>query len=600
MADIEDLGGSGGYPTPTTPLSGPTSRRPSQGRVSRSRLASSCGSCGSLSSGLKAAKRSNPFMSPISTSVFELLKIGIGPSSSHTVGPMIACRNFIKHIVQELLLEQVNRVQIILHGSLALTGVGHYTDKACILGLTGVRPADVDTAQIDSFLAEVKEKEKLTIGFGDGPDEEGTHKEIVFKEHRDILLIAEELPLHPNAMICRAWGSGSVLKELTYYSTGGGFVLTEDEMTASEQGGAASEESSFPIKYRTMDELLEQCKKHDLDIAGVMRRNEEALRSPEEVTFMLEELREAMEDCVNRGLKEDKIGQLLPGPLKLMRRAPEIYKRTHGPKPTQLPFVLLDELRIVDTYAMAVMEENATMGRIVTAPTNGAAGVVPAVLTYYLRHLQDKLPEDRQLPASTYLLTAAAVGILAKENACISGATGGCQAEVGTATAMAAAGLCAVLGGTPDQVEEAAEIALEHSLGMTCDPIMGLVQVPCIERNTMGATKAVNAVSLVLKSGLEKRRSLIRYDDCLRVMKETGKDMSYKYRETAQGGLAADYEEWLQKQPKDLIEDVENSMGLKRITWGKVDVHEIDRVTLEEKLHSMAESRKQSLGLANC
>lgn len=274
-----------------------------------------------------------------------------------------------------------------------------------------------------------------------------------------------------------------------------------------------------------------------------------------------------MEACVERGLSKSHDGEALPGPLGLQRRAPGLHRQAQNDEQDGLIPGLMDEMRWLDSYALAVMEENACMGQVVTAPTNGASGVVPATLTYYMRHLRPRQPEAQRESPATFLLTAAAVGILTKERAFISGAAGGCQAEVGTASAMAAAGLCAVLGGSPAQVEEAAEIAMEHSLGMTCDPVLGLVQVPCIERNTMGANKALNAVALVKKAPATKRRSMVGYDDVLRVMKKTGEDMSSRYRETAQGGLADDYEEYLKSQP-ETWKEVQKMMGVDRVLLG--------------------------------
>jgi len=524
-------------------------------------------------SGPKTASRKDATVNPIKTSAFELLKIGIGPSSSHTVGPMIACRNFVKHLLQDGHLERIERMQVELYGSLALTGIGHSTDKACIMGFAGTAPADVDPAGIEPFLAEVRESGRLTVGFS---GDSCSSKEVEFDEERDIILTARELPLHPNGMACRAYAEGGeLIRETNYYSVGGGFVLSEEEMTADQQVGNSSSSDAdhkIPFPFRSMGDLLSLCKVHDLSIADVMRRNETSRREPEEVDACLEKIWEVMESCVDAGLEKEKGGEKLPGPLNVSRRAPDMYSHAvserDSAEETGLPSVLMDEMRWVDCYALAAMEQNATMGRVVTAPTNGASGVVPAVLTYYMRHLREKQPEARRRVPGEFLLTAAAVGILAKENACISGAAGGCQAEVGTATAMAAAGLCAVVGGTPSQVEQAAEIALEHCLGMTCDPMLGLVQVPCIERNAMGANKAVNAVALVMKAPPGRRRAVVSYDDCLRVMKQTGDDMQSKYRETAQGGLAAEYDVWLQKQEGKKIREVEETMGLNRIRWG--------------------------------
>jgi len=480
------------------------------------------------------------------------------------------------------ILNGVARVNIELRGSLALTGIGHGTNKACVMGLAGIAPSEVDPSTVEPFLKDVEETGALMVGF------DASFKAVPFSERHDVLLVAEELPLHPNGMICRAFGDFEynffrdsilrrrlarfhLLKEIRYYSTGGGFIMTE-EMTEEASGGSKNgfsdtKGSDLPIPFCTMTDLVQKCEDTGLDIAGVMRRNEEASRSPEEVESGLEEIWAVMEQCVDNGLDDSKLGVGLPGPLGIVRRAPGLYQHALAEEGDASALDgLMNELRWVDCYALAVMEENACMGRVVTAPTNGASGVVPAILTYYMRHLRPKQPLKKrpERPVSTYLLTAAAVGIMAKEHASISGAAGGCQAEVGTATAMAAAGLCAVMGGTPSQVDEAAEIALEHCLGMTCDPVVGLVQVPCIERNTMGASKAVNAVTLVLKSPPSIRRSMLRYDDVLRVMKATGDDMHAKYRETAEGGLAADFEASLQLDPARQRE-VHDMMGLARI-----------------------------------
>jgi L-serine dehydratase len=517
---------------------------------------------------------------PVTTSTFELFKVGIGPSSSHTVGPLVACRNFCRDLVLGGHLDSVSSVKIELCGSLALTGIGHYTNKACVLGLTGVAPAEVDTANIDTFLDSVAASGKLTIGcpgklLGDGCA--GSYKEIDFVETRDVILLAQELPLHPNGMVCQALDAeGCLLMEITYYSIGGGFIKTEAEMLAQEaeaQGVHMSDDDddtmddqeTIPLPFRSMKELVEVCQAQGLSVAEVMRRNEEAKRSPGEVDAALAEIWRVMENCVERGLSSDKEGQLLPGPLRLQRRAPGLHKQAQCEE--GLFFGIMDEMRWLDSYALAVMEENANMGQVVTAPTNGASGVVPATLTYYMRHLRPKQPEAKRNSPGTFLLTAAAVGIITKERATISGAEGGCQAEVGTASAMAAAGLCAVMGGSPEQVAEAAEIAMEHSLGMTCDPVLGLVQVPCIERNTMGANKALNAVSLVMKAPATNRRAMIGYYDIIRVMKKTGEDMSAKYRETAQGGIANDYEAYLKGQP-ELWEEVQKMMGVGRVLAG--------------------------------
>lgn len=583
MPDIEDLSFA------------PAPRRADRIKTAHAVLKTCAGCSGKRDARKKTADRRNPLVSPITTSVFELFKIGIGPSSSHTVGPMLACRNFSKHLLLEKLLDKVLQVKVELFGSLALTGIGHYTDKACILGLAGFAPDEVDPSNVNAFLAEVAQCGSLCIGFG---AESSDYHTVDFEEKRDLILTAKELPLHPNAMACRAFGQGGeLLKEIRYYSVGGGFILSEEEMTGHADDAAAFDP---PMKFNSMAELLRLCEKHELSVADLMRRNEEARRDPGKVQDLLGEIWNVMETCVDDGLRKEKIGEDLPGPLNLKRRAPDLYQHAASEKdaPTSvIPSSLMDEMRWLDCYALAVMEQNATMGRVVTAPTNGAAGVVPAVLTYYMRHLRSKQAEgDRQSP-STFLLTAAAVGILAKENACISGAAGGCQAEVGTATAMAAAGLCAVLGGTPSQVAHAAEIALEHSLGMTCDPVLGLVQVPCIERNAMGASKAMNAVCLVLKAPSAGQKAMVSYDECLKVMKATGKDMNSSYRETALGGLAASYTDWLNAQDPATITKVEDMMGMSRIRWG--DTNHPDEADDNNDINIFARKRAMSESLAH-
>jgi L-serine dehydratase len=603
-------------------LSSVSSPKMSQKR-SRCNSCNGCHGCGipvfdtmeTLRSGPRRAK---PFFNPISTSVFELLKIGIGPSSSHTVGPMIACRNFSKQLVADDLLDSVARVSVELRGSLALTGIGHATNKACVMGLAGIAPSEVDPSTVEPFLKGVEERGALRVGF------DASFKDVLFREKEDVLLVAEELPLHPNGMICRAFGDVKysfyrdsilrrklagfhLLKEIRYYSTGGGFIMTEDEMTQEASGGCNNEfsdakGSDLPIPFCSMTDLVQKCKETGLDIAGVMRRNEEARRSPEEVELALEEIWAVMEQCVDNGLDDSKLGVDLPGPLGIVRRAPGLYQHALAEEGDAAALSgLMNELRWVDCYALAVMEENACMGRVVTAPTNGASGVVPAILTYYMRHLRPKQPLSKrpERPASTYLLTAAAVGIMAKEHASISGAAGGCQAEVGTATAMAAAGLCAVMGGTPPQVDEAAEIALEHCLGMTCDPVAGLVQVPCIERNAMGSSKAVNAVALVLKSPPSIRRSMLSYDDVLRVMKATGDDMHAKYRETAEGGLAADFESSLQLD-RARQREVHDMMGLARIRRNGGPKFVPTYEAIAEDLDELRRGRLNSQALPKC
>jgi len=554
---------------------------------------SACGGCSQSSAHSEASETSE--LRPITTSTFELFKIGIGPSSSHTVGPLVACRNFMRSLVESALLEDVVRVHVELCGSLALTGIGHYTNKAVVLGLTGVSPADVNPSSIEPFLAKVAETGLLKIGFpGDDFCARSEYAEIFFDEERDVTLHAEELPLHPNGMVCRALDDeGEELLEVTYYSIGGGFVCTEHEMMTGEP---ASSKKGPAFPFVSMTDLMDTCQREGMSIAEVMRRNEEVQRTPEEVDAALADIWRVMEACVDRGLARSKAGEELPGPLGIKRRAPDLYHNAQDDSNVLLG--VMDQLKWLDCYALAVMEENACMGQVVTAPTNGASGVVPGMLAYYMRHLRPKQCEEQRSSPADFLLTAASVGIMAKERACISGAAGGCQAEVGTATAMAAAGLCAVLGGTPAQVEEAAEIAMEHSLGMTCDPVLGLVQVPCIERNAMGASKALNAVTLVMKSPSTERRSLLSYDAVLRVMKETGQEMSAKYRETAQGGLAADYEAKLAAQPEKWAQ-VQDLMGMRRVQVGPRR-RETRRISYSESMQMRRELSGKIGDLGHC
>jgi L-serine dehydratase len=454
----------------------------------------------------------------MAVSVFDLFKIGIGPSSSHTVGPMRAAARFAgKWLHDNGLLDEVTRVRAEMFGSLALTGRGHGTDKAVLMGLEGQVPNTIDPDIIPAALERIRTTKTLRLL--------GTHQ-IGFDEKQDLIMNKrQKLPYHTNGMRFTAYAAdGRELATRDYYSVGGGFVVNQDE-AAEDRIVADTTELAHP--FHSGDELLRQCEKSSLSIAALMFANERAWRSDTEITAGLRELWQAMQDCTARGIREKGT---LPGGLHVSRRAPTLHAELSSKPEAGMrdPLTVLDW---VNLYALAVNEENAAGGRVVTAPTNGAAGIIPAVLHYY----------DRFVPGATeqgvfdFLLTAAAVGILYKENASISGAEVGCQGEVGVACSMAAAGLTAALGGSVGQVENAAEIGMEHNLGLTCDPIGGLVQIPCIERNAMGAVKAINASRMALRGDGKHKVSL---DKVIKTMRDTGRDMQDKYKETSRGGLA--------------------------------------------------------------
>ncbi len=452
-------------------------------------------------------------------SVFDMFKVGIGPSSSHTMGPMVAAARFLQMLRDSPF--QPAGLRASLHGSLAFTGVGHATDRAVILGLAGFEPASYDAVRADAVLAEIRATGQVAppglpvLGFD--PD-----KDLLFD-------YGPALPGHANGMILAATDrQGDTILQETFYSIGGGFVLTSGEHEAAKAAGKKAEaRSPVPYPFRTAAEMLEMAQASGLSVAAMKRANERVYRSDAEIELGLKRLWEVMAACIDRGLET---GGILPGGLKVRRRAPGIYQALMAERGLNLvaPHTINDWMSV---YAMAVNEENAAGGQVVTAPTNGAAGVVPATLRYWLDHVPGAQPSR----VGEFLLTAAAIGGLVKTNASISGAECGCQAEVGSAAAMAAAALAAVLGGSPEQVENAAEIALEHHLGMTCDPVKGLVQVPCIERNGLGAIKAVSAASLALRGD---GQHLVSLDACVETMRQTGADMHEKYKETSLGGLA--------------------------------------------------------------
>jgi L-serine dehydratase len=444
-------------------------------------------------------------------SAFDLFKIGIGPSSSHTVGPMVAARRFAEALRDAGLQPATLRAD--LFGSLGATGRGHGTDKALILGLEGHRPAEIDPDAIPELLERVRREEALRLLAG--PTVRFAPADMVF--HR-----VETLPFHPNGLRLAAFAAdGTVLLSKEYYSVGGGFVVTGDE---AGQARLAADERALPRPFRSAAELLEWCRRDGLSFSAVMLSNESAWRPEAETRAGLRGIWSAMQACVTRGCATEGV---LPGGLRVPRRAPALHRRLRT-ETNQDPLAVLDW---VDLYALAVNEENAAGGRVVTAPTNGAAGVIPAVLHYYRRHC----PGSDDAGVERFLLSAAAIAVLYKENASLSGAEVGCQGEVGVACSMAAGALAEVLGGTPAQVENAAEIGMEHNLGLTCDPVGGLVQIPCIERNAMGAVKAINAARMALRGDGSHKVSL---DKVIKTMRETGADMQTKYKETSRGGLA--------------------------------------------------------------
>ena len=461
----------------------------------------------------------------MSLSVFDLFKIGIGPSSSHTVGPMKAAAMFIKALTQDDMLAATARIEVRLYGSLGATGKGHGTDTAVMLGLEGLMPDSIDPDTIETRLKKIRKEKTVHLM--------GTHP-IAFTEKSDVLFLRREtLSFHPNGVKFMAMDAqGTLLQERRYFSVGGGFVVSQEDVDAEH---AATREAPRIVADRTVlaypflsgDALLAITASTGMSIAQVMRANEHAWRTDEEVDAGLDTIWDAMKACVARGIRTD--GHL-PGNLMVKRRAAELH-RSLSSRPEE---GLRDQLTILDfvnVYAMAVNEENAAGGRVVTAPTNGAAGIMPAVMHYYERFISGA----NQKGIRDFLLTAGAIGILYKENASISGAEVGCQGEVGVACSMAAAGLAAVMGGTPAQVENAAEIGMEHNLGLTCDPVGGRVQIPCIERNAMGSVKALNAARMAMRGD---GTHFVSLDQVIKTMRDTGRDMMTKYKETSRGGLA--------------------------------------------------------------
>ena len=452
----------------------------------------------------------------MSLSVFDLFKIGIGPSSSHTVGPMRAAWRFADGLQRDELLAATASLRVELYGSLGATGKGHGSDKAVLLGLEGEQPESVDTDSIPARLATIRERGELQLL--------GRHP-IPFDSKTQLAFIRRPLPFHPNGMVFRAFdAAGLQLRSREYYSVGGGFVVDEQ---AAGSDRIVEDATVLAYPFHSAAELLDHCAAQDMSISQLMLANEAAWRPEEETRDGLLRIWQVMQDCVDAGCRTEGV---MPGGLKVRRRAAGLYRQLSEHPEANLRDAL-NVLDWVDLYALAVNEENASGGRVVTAPTNGAAGIIPALLHYYMRFV----PGADEDGVVRFLLTAAAIGILYKENASISGAEVGCQGEVGVACSMGAGALCEVLGGTPQQVENAAEIGMEHNLGLTCDPVGGLVQVPCIERNAMGAVKAINAARMALRGD---GRHFVSLDKVIRTMRQTGADMKSKYKETARGGLA--------------------------------------------------------------
>ncbi len=450
-------------------------------------------------------------------SVLDLFRIGIGPSSSHTVGPIRIGKRFVDSLIRKGVLDEVNRVEVRLRGSLAFTGDGHGTPKATILGLMGLEPETLDPDLADAEAQTVYDTKSLALG--------GMHP-VTFNPETDLLMDFDTpADLHPNEMSLAAFdASGDTLRAQTYYSTGGGFIASKAQLQTPLDDDIVTTGLDVPYPFASAADLLGFCAREDKAVHEIMFANEDAMRPRAETDAALDRIAEVMMGCIERGLNQEGI---LPGGLQVKRRAPGIWQKLHGSPMSNEREQLFDWLNV---YAMAVNEENAAGGLVVTAPTNGAAGIIPAVLKHYCCGDRANAANIRK-----FLLTAGGIGLLYKQRASISGAEMGCQGEVGVACSMAAGGLAAVWGGNPEQVASAAEIGMEHNLGLTCDPVGGLVQIPCIERNAIGAVKAVNAARLALHAPAQMKVSL---DQVIETMRQTGLDMSSKYKETSQGGLA--------------------------------------------------------------
>lgn len=450
-------------------------------------------------------------------SIFDLFSVGIGPSSSHTIGPMRATKKFLQRVEKKGLLDSVASISIELFGSLAFTGKNHGTDKAVILGLEGCEPETIEITEVISRMSQISEYKQIALL--------GKHT-ITFVIEKDIIYnLKELLPFHANGMLFKGYDNGKkLINQRVYYSIGGGFILDEDQ---AKNKGNEEPTTDVPYPFLSAKELIQSCRENNLEISDLIMENEMQFRSKEKIREKLLNIISIMEESIKRGCELDGI---LPGPIKLQRRAKALLETLQkNGKPTS--HTSMDCIAWMDLYALAVSEQNAAGDRIVTAPTNGASGIIPAVMFYY----RDFYPNVTEESLCKFILTAGAIASLYKRNASISGAEVGCQGEVGVASSMAAGALAAVLGGTLDQIENAAEIAMEHSLGMTCDPLAGLVQVPCIERNAMGAVKALNACQLALMSD---NPGIISLDRVIETMLQTGRDMNSKYKETSKGGLA--------------------------------------------------------------
>lgn len=448
--------------------------------------------------------------------IFNLFKIGIGPSSSHTVGPMLIAKRFCQEIKEQNHLQNITRIKVELLGSLGSTGIGHQSDIAVLLGLLGETPKKVNTSTIEDKIHTIKSTSTINLL---------NEKTIDFSIDKDLLLNGNKtLPFHPNAITLYAYKNEEVLFTKTYYSIGGGEIVSEDETAKNN-----IEIKALPYEFTSANELLKLCKKHNLSISKLMMENEKIYKSEEQIKKDLLEIWDVMKECVSNGLHNEGI---LPGGLNVPRRAHNIYTKLQNKIPND-PLAIVDWINL---YALAVNEENASGKRVVTAPTNGASGIIPAVLHYIVNFLAHKDKEEDVV--IDFLLISGAVGLLYQKNASISGADVGCQGEVGVACSMAAAGMASYLGASPNQIENAAEIGMEHNLGLTCDPIGGLVQIPCIERNAMAAMKAVNAARMALN---EDGKHYVSLDSVIKTMFETGKDMKNKYKETSKGGLAVNY-----------------------------------------------------------
>lgn len=446
-------------------------------------------------------------------SIFDMFKVGIGPSSSHTVGPMKAGKQFVDDLVEKGMIDDVTRVAVDVYGSLSLTGKGHHTDIAIIMGLAGNMPDTVDIDAIPAFIRDVESRGRLLLAQG--------RREVDFPQDDGMRFRSDNLSLHENGMSIHAFAGGKVIYSKTYYSIGGGFIVDEEHF-----GQDVSGDVKVPYPFKSAKEMLDYCKETGLSLSGMVMQNELALHSKKEIEDYFANVWQTMQACIDRGLNTEGV---LPGPLRVPRRAAALRRMLVSQDKTNSdPMTVVDW---VNMFALAVNEENAAGGRVVTAPTNGACGIVPAVLAYYNHFIEPVSPESY----IRYFLASGAIGALYKMNASISGAEVGCQGEVGVACSMAAAGLAELLGASPEQVCVAAEIGMEHNLGLTCDPVAGQVQVPCIERNAIASVKAINSARMAMRRTSEPRVSL---DKVIETMYETGKDMNAKYRETSRGGLA--------------------------------------------------------------